>query len=137
MKCLKLLSLQGENQLIAPALPLAVVITSNGNPMEGQGYSLTCSVMGAESLPPSTVEHMYRWNRNVNRSPLLSSSTTLDFTPLARSDDGTYICTVTITSPLLNNTRTAMSGRTLTVTRKSVHRSLILEDININDRCYA
>ncbi len=94
-------------------------------------------MMGAESLPPSTVEYMYRWNRNGDSSTL-SSSPILNFTPLTRSDDGTYTCTVTITSSLLNNTRTAMSGRTLTVTRKSVHRSLILDDINIvNDRCYA
>ncbi len=105
--------------------------------MEGQRYSLTCAIMDAESLPPSTVEYMYRWNRSGDSSTL-SSSPTLNFTPLARSDDGTYTCTVTITSLLINNTQTAMSGRTLTVARKSVHISLILEDINIiNNRCYA
>ncbi len=84
--------------------------------------------MGAESLPPSTVESMYRWVRNGDSSTL-PSLPTLNFTPLAQSDDGIYTCTVTITSPLLNNTRTAMSGGTLTVTRKSVHRSLILDYI--------
>ncbi len=50
----------------------------------------------------------------------------------------THALSLYITSTLLNNTRTAMNSRTLTVTRKSVHRSLILDDINIiNDRCYA
>ncbi len=81
--------------------------------------------MGAESLPPSTVEYMYRWNRNGDSSTL-SSSPTLIFTPLTRSDDGTYTCTVTITSPLLNNTRTAMSGRTLTVTDPNFPRVLVM-----------
>ncbi len=120
--------------VIPPALPLSVAITPTGNSIEGQSYSLTCTIMGAESLPPSTVEYMYRWNRNGDSSTL-SSSPTLNFTPLTQSDEGTYTCTVTITSPLLNNTHTAMSGRTLTVTRKSVHRS---DDIHIiNDRCYA
>ncbi len=84
--------------------------------------------MGAESLPPSTVEYMYRWNRNGDSSTL-SSSPTLNFNPLTRNDNDTYTCTVTITSPLLNNTRTAMRGRTLTVTRKSVHTSLFLTTI--------
>ncbi len=74
----------------------------------------------------------YQWTKN---GEIRSSSSVLNFTPLARSDDGTYTSTVTITSTLLNNTRTAMSGRTLTVTRKSVHRSLILDNI-INDKCY-
>ncbi len=75
---------------------------STGNPIEGQSYSLTCAIMGAESLPPSTVEYMYRWNRNGDSSTL-SSSPTLNFTPLARNDNDTYTCTVTITSTLLNN----------------------------------
>ncbi len=101
-------------------IPLSVVITSTGNPIEGRSYRLTCAIMGAETLPPSTVEYMYRWNRNGDRSTL-SSLPTLNFTPLTRGDDATYTCTVTITSPLLNNTHTAMSGRTLEVTRKSIH----------------
>ncbi len=109
-----------------PELSPSVVITSSGNPIEGQSYSLTCAIMGAESLPPSTVEYMYRWNRNGDSSTL-SSSPTLNFILLARSDDGTYICTVTITSPILNNTRNTLRGTTLIVTRKSVHRSLILD----------
>ncbi len=89
------------------------IITSTGNPIEGQSYSQTCAIMGSESLPPSTV----RWNWNGD-SRTLSSSPTLNFTPLTRSDGGTYTCTVTITSPLLNNTHTAINNRTLTVTRK-------------------
>ncbi len=48
----------------------------------------------------------------------ISSSLTLNFTPLTLNDDGTYTCTVTITSPLLNNTRTAMRGRILAIIRK-------------------
>ncbi len=119
--------------ILTSALPLSVVITYTGGPIEGQSYSLTCAIMGAESLPPSTVEYMYRWNRNGNSSNL-SSSPTLNFIPLTQNDDGTYTCTVTINSTLLNNTRTAMRGRTLTVTSKFVHRSVLLD---INDRCYA
>ncbi len=86
--------------------------------------------MGAVSLPPSTVEYMYRWNRNEDSSTLFSSPT-LNFIPLTRSDDGTYTCTVTITSPLLNNTRTPLINRMLTVTRKLYVVYLILNDINI------
>ena len=96
---------------------LSVVITSTGDPIEGQSYSLTCTIMGAESLSSGTVDYMYRW---ISISTTTSSSTR-NFTPLTRSDGSTYTCTVTITSPLLNNTRTATNGRTLTATHKSVH----------------
>ncbi len=99
---------------IAP--PLTVEITPTGStPIEGQTYSLTCAIRG---IGVTMVE--YQWTKN---GMIVSSSTVFNFTPLTRSDDGTYTCTVTIISPLLNNTRTAMSGRTLTVTRKSVHKN--------------
>ena len=96
---------------IVPAL--SVVITSTGNPTEGQNYSLKCTINGIESLNVSNIE--YQWNKGGNN---ISSSSTLYFTPLTLDDNGTYTCNVTITSSLLNNTHTAINGRTLTVSRK-------------------
>ncbi len=50
-----------------------------------------------------------------------SSSPTLNFTPLTRSDSDNYTCTVTITSPFLNEIHTTMNETTLTVSRKSTN----------------
>ncbi len=59
----------------------------------------------------------YQWTKN---GEIRSSSSVLDFTPLTRSDDGLYTCTVTITSPLLNRTFSEMGEKTLTVIRKLI-----------------
>ena len=99
---------------------ISVVITSTSDPIEGQNYSLTCTVMDEESLYSGEVEYMYRWSRNGDSSTATNSSSTLHFTPLTRSDEGTYTCTATIAS-LLDSNRTTINGRTLIVTRKSVH----------------
>ncbi len=94
---------------------LTVEITPSSPPLEGETYSLNCSIRGIESLQVAMVE--YQWTKNGGS---ISSSSVLNFTPLTLSDDGTYTCTITITSPLLNSTRAAMNNRTLTVIRKFV-----------------
>ncbi len=105
--------------IIALELSLSVNITSVGDPTEGQNYSLTCAIKSAEFLTSSKVEYMYGWHKNGDSSTL-SSFPTLNFTSLNRSDNGSYTCTVTINSTLLNNTIMAMNGSILTVTRKLV-----------------
>ncbi len=98
---------------------LSVVITSTGNPTEGQNYSLSCTINGIESLNVSKIK--YQWNKDV------SNSSTLNFTPLTLNDYGTHTCTVTVTSPLLNETHTTMNVTTLTVRRKSASQVLMIE----------
>ena len=89
-----------------------LVITPSGSPIEGQTYSLTCDLMGDESLDVS--ESRFRWDRlapmfqkGILRAP------TLSFTPLTVADAGDYRCTNTITSPYLILVRT--QSRTATV----------------------
>ena len=92
---------------IAP--PLTLVITPSGSPNEGQTYSLTCDLMGDESLdvPDHDVDNSFRWDR---LTPILQREfhrgATLSFTPLNLNDAGDYMCTNTITSPYLTRTRT-------------------------------
>ncbi len=75
---------------IAP--PVTVEITPTGSPpIEGQTYSLTCAIRGIES---QVTMAEYQWTKNGGNK---ASSPTLTFSPLTRSDDGTYTCTVTIT----------------------------------------
>ncbi len=92
---------------------LSVDITSTGIPTERQNYSLTCDINGVEFLNVSNRE--YQWEKNKNN---ISSSPILNFTSLTLNESGNYTCTVTITSPLLNNTRTAINRITLTIGRK-------------------
>ncbi len=92
---------------------LSVVVSSSGNPIEGQNYSLTCAINGVESLT-NVIKTEYQWHKDEN----ISSSPTLNFTPLTLNDSGTYTCTVNITSPLLNDTHTAINETTLTIRRK-------------------
>ncbi len=79
-----------NNGILTYSSSTVIITSTDDHNIEGQSYSLTCAIMGAESLPPSTVEYMYRWNRNGDGSTL-SSSLTLNFTPLTRSDDGIYV----------------------------------------------
>ncbi len=99
-----------------PKLPigpeLSVGITSTGISTERQNYSLICTINGVGSL-----NVIYQWHKDGNIT-IVSNSSTLNFTPLTQSDDGTYTCTVTITSQLLNNTHTAMNETVVIVGRK-------------------
>jgi hypothetical protein len=77
---------------VAP--PLSAVITANGQPNEGQSYSLTCAVSGDELLAVNS--QSFRWDR-VGGS-MISLLATLTFNPLRPSDAGEYRCTSTIGS---------------------------------------
>ena len=96
--------------------PLTLVITPNGSPTEGQTYSLTCDLVGDESLDVPDVDNRFRWDRltpsfqnDILRAP------TLSFTPLTVADAGDYMCTNTITSPYLTSTRTDTEMTTVSV----------------------
>ena len=84
--------------IIAPAL--SANITANGQPNEGQSYSLTCAVNGDESLAGTS--RTFQWDR-VGGSGSVSQSSVLTFNTLSRDDDGEYRCTSTFTSPYLTN----------------------------------
>ncbi len=97
-----------------PIVPeLFVDITSTGISTERQNYSLMCDINGVEFLKLSYIE--YQWEKDGNN---YSGSPTLDFSPLTLNDSGTYTCTVTITSPLLNNTHDVMNMTILEVISK-------------------
>ena len=99
----------------APAL--SATITANGQPNEGQSYSLTCDVNGDESL--AVTSRTFQWDRvggsargNVSRSSVLT------FNTLSRDDDGEYMCTSTFTSPYLTNTQTVTAITMVTINRE-------------------
>ena len=101
--------------LIAPTLTL--VITPNGSPIEGQTYSLTCDLMGDESLDVPDVDRRYRWDKVRVRADIHRTAT-LSFTPLSRDDEGEYKCTTNIMSPYLTNSQTRVTTTSFTVIRK-------------------
>ena len=83
--------------------------------MLGQnGYSLTCTVSGAENLNPSTT---YQWTKNndtrieiqVGANPRVFS-----FSPLRLLDAGQYTCQATVSSPYLNSSITVMDSQDVT-----------------------
>ena len=87
--------------------PLTLVITPNGSPTEGQIYSLTCDLMGDESLDVPDVDNRFRWDR---LTPTFQSAVirdpTLSFTPLSPNNAGQYECTNNINSPYLTGSTT-------------------------------
>ena len=101
--------------IIAP--PLTLVITPNGSPNEGQTYSLTCDLMGDESLAVTATN--IRWDRlTPTFQHGIHRTATLSFTPLSRIDGGQYRCTTNIMSPYTTNSPTRICTTTLTVNRK-------------------
>ena len=70
--------------------------------MGQNGYSLMCSVSGAENLNPSIT---YQWTKNNGTETQIQVGTyqVLSFSPLRVSDAGQYTCQATISSPYLNN----------------------------------
>ena len=110
-----------------------LVITPNGSLIEGQTYSLTCDLMGDESL--DVTERRFRWDRlTPTYNETILRAATLSFTPLTAADAGDYRCTNTITSPYLTSTRTQLRTATVVVFGKynydtvcDRHDTLILE----------
>ena len=96
-------------------LVLSASITANGEPNEGQSYTLTCAVNGDESL--AVTSRTFRWDR-VGGSGSVSQSPILTFNTLSRDDDGEYMCTSTITSPYLTYNQTVMVTATVTINRE-------------------
>ena len=98
-----------------PAPALSASITANGQPNEGQSYSLTCNVNGDESL--AVTRRTFQWDR-VGGSGSVSQSSVLTFYTLSRDDDGEYMCTSTFTSPYLTNTQTVTATTMVTINRE-------------------
>ena len=101
--------------IIAP--PLALVFSTSGPPNEGQTYSLTCDLMGDESLAVSATS--IRWDRlTPNFMMTVHRGATLSFTSLSRDDEGQYMCTTNIMSPYTTSSQTEMETTSFTVIRK-------------------
>ena len=94
-----------------------MVVTASGLPIEGQTYSLTCDLMGDESL--AVTQRSIRWDR-VTPTPQMGihRTNTLTFNPLRRDDEGQYRCTTNIITPYLNDSLTRINITSIDVDRK-------------------
>ena len=100
-----------------PAPLLTLIITPNGSPIEGHTYSLTCDLMGDESLDVTATS--IRWDRHTPTSQHgIHRIATLSFNPLLRDDEGEYRCTTNIISPYLTRSQTRNNTTSFTVIRK-------------------
>lgn len=82
---------------------LSVKIRSNGIITPGgQGFSLECTIFGAEALNSILT---YQWTKNNSTGQMQVGSNTniLSFSSLRLSDAGQYSCQVTVTSRYLHN----------------------------------
>ena len=90
------------------------MITPSGPANEGQAYSLSCDLMGDESLAVR-----FRWDRLTPTLELgIYDERVLSFDPLSSDDEGQYRCTTTITSSYLTSTHSKNVIETITVIRK-------------------
>ena len=89
-----------------------VQITTSGAPVLGHyGYSLTCTVSGAENLNPSIT---YQWTKNSGTQTQMqvgADPKVLSFSPLRLSDAGQYTCQATVGSSYLANNTTVMNSQ--------------------------
>ena len=106
--------------LLSPftAPTLSAVISTSGIPTEGQSFSLTCQVRGAEQL--ATFNEWFRWDEVGGAFAILRVAT-LTFNPLRHADAGEYRCTHNFASPYLVHTRTVTVTATVAVNRKLQH----------------
>ena len=101
--------------IIAP--PLTLVFTTSGPPIEGQTYSLTCDLMGDESLDVTATS--IRWDRvTPTFQHGIHQTANLSFNPLSRDDEGQYRCIINITSPYTTSSLTEVETASFTVIRK-------------------
>jgi len=96
---------------------VSVVITPAGTAVVGQlGYSLICSVSGADSLSPTIT---YRWyNESSNPRSQIGTTSTYSFTRLQPYHAGQYTCEVTIASPYLNEDLSQSTMQDITLQSK-------------------
>ena len=90
---------------------LSAVITASGMNIEGQSYSLTCTVQGTD--PSAVSSQTFQWDKDGTE---YSQVNPITFNPLMSSDAGEYRCTTTIGLSYLTGTRTVTN--TLTVISK-------------------
>ena len=89
-----------------------------------QGYSLTCSVSGADSLSPTSTT--YRWyNESSNPRSQVGTASTYTFTRLQPYHSGQYTCEVAISSPFLNADLSQSMMRSITLRSKSCHINVL------------
>ncbi len=72
-------------------------VTSSGSLTAGQNFSLTCSVGVPQSLNATIT---YIWTRGGTQ---VGAYSVLSFNPLLLSNSGQYVCTVMVTSDLLDS----------------------------------
>ena len=115
--------------------PLTLVITPNGSPIDGQTYSLTCDLMGDESLDVADVDNRFRWDRlTPTFQSTLIRDPTLTFTPaLMVADAGQYECTNNINSPYLTDSTTFTLTFTVSVSGKINHNENEWSDIIVHN----
>lgn len=89
-----------------------IIGSDKAEPIAGQGYNLTCSVLGADNLDSNMI---YEW---IKHETFNKSSSTLSFSPLRLSDAGVYTCRVTVSSDYLHNDLTANSSISLNISSK-------------------
>jgi hypothetical protein len=111
----------GNSFNICTAPPLSAVITTSGQAVEGQSYTLTCAVRGDELL--ASTSKRFQWDRvggmeGISREP----DGTLTFNPLSPSDAGEYMCTSSFLSPYVTGTQ--IVRRRVEVTVLSLIRNL-------------
>ena len=84
--------------------------------MLGQsGYSLMCSISGAEHISPNIT---YQWTKNNGTQTQIqvgADPKVLSFSPLRLSDAGRYTCQATVSSPYLNDDITRMDLQDVTL----------------------
>ncbi len=71
-------------------------VTSSGFQTAGQNFSLTCSVDVPQSLNATVT---YVWTRGIQ----VGADSVLSFNPLLLSNSGQYVCTVMVTSDILDS----------------------------------
>ena len=115
-------------------VPTVSVITSTnpvGSGIAGEDYSITCTVMGAETLGATFNIMWLRLGGGVlAMETSTESSLTHTFTPVGESDEGLYTCEATVSSTLLSGVLTPPSEM-LSVTVTSKYK-IIIAGINKN-----
>ena len=104
------------------AAPPVSVVTSTipvGAGVAGEGYSITCTVMGADTLGANfNIMWLRPGGDLLAMATSTESSLTHTFTPVGESDVGMYTCEATVSSILLIDDLTSSGMLSVTVTSK-------------------